>query len=115
MKNNQETLDQLISELREKEEKLQVFYNRLTKPGTPANHVDFLGIAVIKRSSVLIEGFITLLNANNYIAAAHLVRLHLDNYLRLYAIWMVEDALDFAKDILAGAQINQIKDRKGKE
>ena len=76
--------------------------------------VDMLAIGVINRSLSLTYGFSTLIKSKNYIAAAHLVRPHLDNYLRFYAVWLVDNPHDFASLVLKGERIDKLKDKKGK-
>lgn len=69
----------------------------------------------LNRSLSLIYGFDTLLTSANFVGALHLVRPHLDNYLRLSASWLVENSHDFAKDFGEGMNIRNIKDRNGKK
>lgn len=54
-----------------------------------------------------------LIKSANYVTAAHLVRPHLDNYLRLYAAWLVDNPQDFAKQVWAGTLVLKIKDKNG--
>ena len=75
--------------------------------------LDFLSNAVINRSLKLIFGFTTLLKDENFIAASHLVRCHLDNIIRFSASWLVEDPHDFATKVIDGVKIDSLKDKKG--
>ncbi len=59
----------------------------------------------------MISGFQLLLKSSNILAASHLVRPHLDNYLRLSAAWLVDAPHDFATKVWAGDPINKMKDR----
>lgn len=74
--------------------------------------VDYYIIGVINRSLSLLYGFKTLLMSENFIAGAHLVRPHLDNFVRLYAVWLVDNPHDFCMKILSGERIDKIKDAK---
>jgi hypothetical protein len=56
-----------------------------------------------------------LLRADNFLAAAHLVRLQLDSALRLSAAWIVDDCHKFAGEVLKGVSIRDQKDRAGKK
>ena len=56
--------------------------------------LDLLASAVLKRSMALIDGFSAMIRAENFICAAPLVRLQLDNLLRFSASWMVEKPHD---------------------
>lgn len=76
--------------------------------------LDCLTVAVINRSLSLLAGFSTLLKNENYIAAVHLVRPHLDNYLRFSAAWLVSEPHEFAMSVMKGERIDKIKDRDGK-
>jgi hypothetical protein len=76
--------------------------------------IDFLSNAVINRSLKLIFGFTTLLKDENFIAASHLVRCHLDNIIRFSASWIVNDPHDFATKVIDGIQIDSLKDKNGK-
>jgi hypothetical protein len=76
-------------------------------------HMDFYVNSVINRSLSLLSGFCLLLRNKNFICAAHLVRIHLDNLLRLSAAWLVSEPHQFAKSIMDGKQINHLKDQKG--
>ncbi|MFC2090799.1 hypothetical protein ACFLT1_08480 [Bacteroidota bacterium] len=75
--------------------------------------LDLLAIAALDRSLHLIFGFTNLIKADNFIAAAHLVRCHLDNLLRLSAAWLVDDPHDFAQKILDGKRVDELVDQKG--
>lgn len=70
---------------------------------------------IYNRSLSLIHATLTLLDNKNYMAAASIVRLHLDNFLRLNAAWLVEKPHDFVVEVMDGKPIKDIKDRKGKK
>ena len=74
--------------------------------------IDFLASAVLDRSLHLIFGFTSLVRIENYIAACHLVRCHLDNVLRFSAAWLVDDPHKFVMNIMAGIQLDKLKDRE---
>ncbi|MGM8361383.1 hypothetical protein ACSV4D_05635 [Flavobacterium sp. ARAG 55.4] len=76
--------------------------------------LDFLSNAVINRSLKLIFGFTTLLKNENFIAASHLVRCHLDNIIRFSASWIVNNPHDFAIKVIDGVKIETLKDKNGK-
>lgn len=76
--------------------------------------LDLLANAALKRAMSLNSGFTTLLRADNFLAAAHLVRLQLDTVLRLSAAWIVQNCHDFAGEVLKGVSIRDMKDRLGK-
>ncbi|OOF32802.1 hypothetical protein [Salinivibrio costicola] len=78
-------------------------------------HVDLLAIAAMKRTSGNTEGFITLIEAKNMAAARSLLRIQIDTFLRFSATWLAEKPHDFAKDVIGGKQIRNLKDRNGKK
>jgi hypothetical protein len=75
--------------------------------------LDILAIAVLNRSLCLLEGFCDLIEKRNFIAAAPLLRLQLDNLLRFHAAWLVNNPHDFSLEVLAGTHIRKMKDRDG--
>jgi len=75
--------------------------------------IDTLAISVINRTIQLTEGYVTLINANNYIAAIPLIRLQLDNALRFFAFMQVSDPNDFFMYFMDGKPINRYKSHTG--
>jgi len=75
--------------------------------------VDMLAWAALNRSANLIPGFASLIETRNFIAAAPLLRLQIDNCLRFYGIYIVSKPHDFASAVLKGEQIRKMKDSKG--
>lgn len=69
---------------------------------------------IITRSLSLIYGTVTLLDSKNFMAAAHLTRLHLDNYLRLFAAYISPNPNDFAMQVMDGVQVDKLLDRDKK-
>src|SRR5690606_33729884 len=70
--------------------------------------------SIIHRAIELNRGFKTLTEANNWITAINLIRLQADNCMRLFALSLVEDRLDFYNRVLNGEHIRNIKDAEGK-
>jgi hypothetical protein len=89
------------------------FAQRLRLEEGRFNTVDLLVMAVINRAMSLCDGFSVLIKAQNFNAAGHLVRSHLDNYLRFSAVWLVTDRVVFADAILEGVKMKKLKDRDG--
>lgn len=103
-----------IDELNEKlnEVGLEIFKNEtdknlLSKP----SHFTF---SIIHRAIELNRGFKTLTESNNWITAINLIRLQADNCMRLFALSLVKDRLDFYNRVLEGEHIRNIKDAEGK-
>lgn len=74
--------------------------------------LDFLILAALNRSLCLASAFATLIEARNFIAAAPLIRLQLDNSLRLFAATLVDEPHEFAMQVLGGARIDRSKDKR---
>jgi hypothetical protein len=70
---------------------------------------------VLKRSLSLVFGFSTMLRARNFLCAAPLIRLQIDNLLRFRAAFLVADQSQFVVDVLQGKQVRKLKDRNGKD
>jgi hypothetical protein len=85
----------------------------MIKSGNGLYAIDFYISGIISRSLSLIYGFETLILSRNFVAAAHLVRPHLDNFLRLNAVWLTKDPHDFAFKVWKGEQVGNLKDRDG--
>lgn len=76
--------------------------------------LDLLMFAAINRSLCLLRGFVTLIQAKNFIAAAPLIRMQLDNCLRLFAATLVTDPHALSIKILEGIPIRRMHDKSGK-
>ncbi len=75
--------------------------------------LDLLAIAVLNRSLCLLTGFCDLIERKNFVAAAPLLRLQLDNLLRFHGAWLAEDPHEFSTEVLRGTHIRKLKDRDG--
>jgi len=106
-------VDSFFKKLQLFEKKFQIIAARMIYAGKGLYPLDYFISGILNRSSSLIYGFETLVRSSNYIAAAHLVRPHLDNYLRLSAAWMVNKPHDFATAVWKGQEIRKIKDSEG--
>ena len=92
----QEQLEGLLIDLDQMEHILRSLAWKVMTPDTPVHHLDMLAVGVVKRSMSLLYGFTTLMRSQNFHAAAHLVRPHLDNYLRFQTVWLVNNPEEFA-------------------
>ena len=77
--------------------------------------IDEIVIGIIKRSLSLLDGFCTMIENNNNLCAASLVRLHLDSLLRFHALHLVENPHELSMRILKGERLDKIKDRNNKQ
>ena len=76
--------------------------------------LDLLMIAALNRSLCLLRGFCDLIERRNFLCAAPLLRLQLDNCLRILGASLVENPNNFAVKVIDGTQINKLKDQSGK-
>ncbi|STD05132.1 hypothetical protein [Elizabethkingia anophelis] len=119
---NTEDITILANLLQEYLVKLQLFDKKIQfvsacmiKSGNGLYALDYYILGILNRSSSLIYGFDTLIRSSNFISAVHLIRPHLDNYLRLLAAWLVENPHDFAKAVWGGAAVRSFKDKDGRK
>lgn len=70
---------------------------------------------VLKRSISLVFGFTTMLREKNFLCAAPLIRLQIDNLLRFRAAFMVTNQKQFVVDVVGGKEVRELKDRSGKK
>lgn len=104
-----ETLEQLNKQLNQTA--VEIFKNEtdrklLSKP----SHFTF---SIVHRAIELNRGFKTLADSNNWITAINLLRLQADNCMRLFALSLVPDRLDFYNRIQKGEHIRNLKDGEG--
>lgn len=78
-------------------------------------HVDFVVIAAMNRSMALIDGFALLVEQTNALSAVPLIRMQIDNIIRLYACWLVNVPSVVGEALLAGKPLNKIKSRTGEK
>lgn len=102
-----------LSKLALFEDKFICLSHAMIKGGKGLYALDYYVSGIVSRALSLIYGFETLIKSANYMAAVHLVRPHLDNYLRLYAAWLVDKPHDFAREVWEGKPVKKIRDRNG--
>ena len=77
--------------------------------------MDLLAAGALNRSRAHIAGFRQLLAAKNLICTGALLRLQLDTALRFHAAFLVEQPHDFARAVLSGRRVRDLKDRDGRK
>jgi len=77
--------------------------------------VDLVAQAVLHRSLALLRGFCAAIRDENFLCAAPLVRLQLDNLLRFYALFIVEEPHKTAYQMFAGNPLRKQLDASGKK
>src|SRR5690554_2989514 len=78
------------------------------------NTTDLYHSAIINRAISFIRGFKLLASENNYISSVPIIRMQIDNCLRLYAGSIVADYSVFYYEYLKGTHIRNLKDMNGK-
>src|SRR5690606_31735281 len=71
--------------------------------------------SIIHRAIELNRGFKTLAEANNWITAINLIRLQADSCMRLFALSLTSDRLDFYNRVIGGEHIRNLIDADGKK
>ena len=106
------TKEQLLTEIDNKSKAIINLGKQLHLISNTLEIFDFFIIAILNRTINLNRGFSLLLNDNNFIAAAPLVRISMDTLLRLFASSISEpNRNDFAHLVMGGTPINQIKSK----
>ena len=77
--------------------------------------MDVFATAVLHRSLSLSLGFCQMIRAENFICAAPLIRLQVDNLLRFHAAWLVPKPDEFAMAVVKGKEVRHFKDKAGEK
>ena len=75
--------------------------------------VDFCFIGLLDRNIRLADGFLLLIKERNLTCAGALLRLQMDNCMRVLAISIANDEKEIVEYILDGKPISKLKDRDG--
>jgi hypothetical protein len=76
---------------------------------------DFYVMGALRRILALAKGFRSQIADRNFLCAAPLVRMQLDTALRVYALSLVSNRDDVAKQLLDGVPLSKLKDAKGQK
>ena len=106
------TLDECIEILRTRVPHHSAIPKKALTEGANFYKTHWLAIASLNRSVGLVQGFCLLIRSN-FICAAPLIRLQLDNLLRFNALSWVADKDAFTKRFISGERINTLKDKRG--
>jgi hypothetical protein len=90
------------------------YLQELTSAGDKSIYMlDLFFIANIQRSQYLIDGFALLIRNKNFFCGAPLIRMHLDNVLHMYAMFLHREPDTMAMGLMKGKK--RLKDYKDKE
>lgn len=111
---DQDTRDRLRDLQRAERDLLKTCEAHVGNPGRHNLNQHLFVFGAARRLLAQGRGFRHAVNDRNGQVAMSLLRLQLDTVMRLYALYWVRDPEAFASEVLAGGQINRIKDRHGK-
>lgn len=115
---NQETLDLLLSKLLEVNEYLQTELKSLFELEKSKNvmfKLTSIHYSLINRTIELNNGYITLFNCKNYITAISLLRLQVENCLRLFGFAIMDDMPNCLNRFIEGVDYKELTGNNGKK
>jgi hypothetical protein len=104
---------ELLKELRNYKQKHVELFKAVFYADSNWFGMDLLVSATLNRSLCLIRGFCDLLEGKNFVAGVPLLRLQIDNCIRLSAAWLVDDPHRFALDVFSGIPVKDQRDKSG--
>ncbi|EPS2706749.1 hypothetical protein [Cronobacter turicensis] len=107
MDNNNEKYLRCMSDLERADDEIKKLFMQMQ--GKDFDYDFLLAIGIARRSCSLTSGFKSMLKDKNSLCALALVRMQLDNSLRLYAGFFSKNRVKFSKDVLNGKHINKMK------
>lgn len=114
--NNEEYFEQispLLKELVELNDKAIDIARNLI--GNSIYSVDLYFFGVLNRSLQLTDGFVAMMQSRNLTCGGALLRLQLDNCIRVYALNIAEDSNEAALAVLKGEKLSKFRDRNKKK
>lgn len=106
------SIDASISQLRQRREKHFDLAKFVLRADNGAIYpTDLLVMSTLNRSICLLSGFISLIESRNFVAASPLVRLQLDNCIRLSAATIVDDPHQLSINIMKGVPVRKQRDK----
>ena len=115
---NQETLDLLFSKLQEVNEYLKSELKLLFEKEQSKNvmfKLSSIHYSLINRTMELNRGYITLFNSGNYITAISLLRLQVENCLRLFGFTIMDDMPNCLNRFIDGIDYKNLTGNGGKK
>jgi hypothetical protein len=115
---NEETLDLLFSKLLELNEHLKTELNLLFEKESEKNlmfKLSSINYSLINRTMELNNGYITLFTCKNYITAISLLRLQVENCVRLFGFSIMDNMPECLDQFIAGADFKSFTGNNGKK
>jgi hypothetical protein len=103
----------VLADIERSEEEILAVYREpvSTRGAVGYQHLYLFGVA--RRALSQSIAFRQMIAARNSVVALSLIRLQLDTVLRLYALFWVDDAEHFAKEVFSGVAIDKLKAADG--
>lgn len=115
MSNLREGLKNTIDQIRERQtDHLKLLHAVLQADGRRLFPADLIVTGAVQRSLMVTKGFLSMLRSQNYLCAGALLRLQIDNILRLYAASLFPSGSDTLKAFLEDRPLSRLKAPDGK-
>jgi len=108
----EQTLEERLAFLEESKHSHFNIAERMFSQSAP---IGIYALMVLKRSLSLVFGFAKMIRDRNFLCAAPLIRLQIDNLLRFRAAFLVPNQSQFVVDVIQGKEVRQLQDRTGKK
>jgi len=103
----------VLSDIEQSEREIFALYERQISTPGPVGYQHFYLFGIARRALAQSAAFRQMVLSRNSIVASSILRLQLDTVLRLYALFWVADAEDFASKVFKGTAINKLKAADG--
>lgn len=111
---NEQKLEESLVELERLKEQILLAGRDQIESNANFYTFDIYCTGILNKSINILSGFVCLVRAKNFIAAAPLVRIHLDSLLRIFAPHLWGGNVDlFAEKVLDGEAIDKLKTKSG--
>lgn len=81
--------------------------------GNSFTYDDIFFVSAVNRSIALLDGFLGSLKSRNITVVGIILRVQIDNILRIFAAYISEDQEEFFKNFLDDGKISKLKDKDG--
>jgi hypothetical protein len=102
-----------LADIERADKELLALFSTIIASGGPVSYQHLYLFGIARRSLAQSNAFRQMIESRNSLVALSLVRMQLDNMLRLYASFFVANPDDFATKVHDGVEIRKIKDAKG--
>lgn len=110
-----ESLEALMASLERLEAEIRTKFKGLFVQNDDMYVADFYVMGALRRMLALTKGFRRMIEDRNFLCAAPLVRMQLDNALRVFALSLVRDREGLARRLLDAEPLSKLKDEAGEK